>query len=165
MVRPGTGVTAQGAGETLRSLTVGSVAGRTVGNTSPGEIQRVGLAPGAVRVPGPHTGLTGRVAGRAVGGVVLEVTRATSHYTLSTIAQHGPGLTVPAPPGLASHTVTGTGNTHPGLLPGARRTPADTLRGLPGQEQAGPAAGTLLAAGAGTLSAGVMAGQTLGPGR
>ena len=127
MVRPGTGVTAQGAGETLRSLTVRSVAGRTVGNTSPGEIQRVGLAPGAVRVPRPHTGVAGRVAGRAVGGVVLEMTRPTPHYTLSATAQHGPGLTVPAPPGLAPHTVTGTVNTQPALLPGARGTPADTL--------------------------------------
>ena len=67
------------------------------------------------------------ISSKAVAGVVLEVTWPTPHYTLSTTAQHGPGLTVQAPPGLAAHTVRGTVNTQPALLPGARGTPGDTL--------------------------------------
>ena len=157
-------VTAPGTGETLRPATVRSVAGWTVGNTAPGEIERRRPAPGAVRVPGPHTGLAGRVAGGAVGGVVEEEPGATSHHTLASSGHHGPGLTGPAPPGLAGQTVTGTVNTEPGQGPGGRGTPGDTLRGLPGQEQPGPAPGTLLAGRAGALGAGVVAGQTLRPG-
>ena len=160
---PGAGVAAQGAGLALGPATVCSVAGRAVGDTPPGEIERVPLAPGTVRVAGPHTGVAGGVTGRAVAGVLLEISGATPHTTL-TSGQHSPGLTGPAPPGLAPHTVTGAVNTQPGILPGPRGTPADTLRGLPGQEEAGPAARALLTAGAGTFLAGVVAGQTLRPG-
>ena len=99
------------------------------------------------------------MTGGAVAGVLSEVARATPHTALPP-RQHSPRLADPAPLGLAADTVTGAVNTQPGSLSGARGTPGHTLRGLPGQEETGAAARALLTARAGTLGAGVVAGQT-----
>ena len=99
------------------------------------------------------------MTGGAVAGVLSEVARATPHTALPP-RQHSPRLADPALLCLAADTVTGAVHTQPCSLLGAHGTLAHTLRGLPDQEETGAAARALLTAGAGTLIAGVVAGQT-----